>query len=70
MSLANYPNDATPEEVAAYNHGHAESRRTIRILNQRCLEYELALNKIRRARDQAHAFEIASSALAKHQAAQ
>ena len=68
MSLADYPNDATPEEVAAYNHGHAESRRMLRILAQRCLEYELALNKIRRARDQAHAFEIASSALAKHEA--
>ena len=68
MSLANYPHDATPEEVAAYNHGHNESRRTIRILTQRCLEYELSLNKIRRARDQAHAFEIASNALAKHQA--
>ena len=55
MSLANYPHDATPEEVAAYDHGHNESRRTIRILTQRCLEYELALNKIRRERDQAHA---------------
>jgi hypothetical protein len=68
MSLANYPYDATPEEVTAYNHGHNESRRMLRILAQRCLEYELALNTIRRARDQAHAFEIASNALAKHQA--
>ena len=31
-------------------------------------QLELALNKIRRARDQAHAFEIASDTLAKHQA--
>ena len=68
MTLANYPHDATPEEVAAYNHGSAESRRTIRILNQRCLEYELALNAIRRATTTQRAFEIASSALAKHQA--
>ena len=69
MSLANYPNDATPEEVAAYKLGHAESRRTIRILTQRCIEYELALNAIRRATTTQRAFEIASSALAKHQAA-
>jgi hypothetical protein len=69
MSLANYPHNATPEEVAAYNHGRAESRRTIRILNQRCLEYELALIAIRRATTTQRAFEIASGTLAKHQAA-
>jgi hypothetical protein len=68
VSLADYPNDATPEEVAAYNHGHNESRRTIRILAQRCLEYELALNKIRRATSPSETFVIASNALAKHQA--
>ena len=68
MSLANYPHDATSEEVAAYNHGSAESRRTIRILTQRCLEYELALNKIRRATSPSETFVIASNALAKHQA--
>jgi len=68
VSLANYPNDATPEEVAAYNHGHAESRRMLRILTQRCLEYELALNAIRRATSPSETFVIASNALAKHQA--
>ena len=68
MSLANYPHDATPEEVAAHQHAHNESRRTIRILTQRCLEYELALNKIRRATSPSETFVIASNALAKHQA--
>jgi hypothetical protein len=68
VSLEDYPQNATSEEVAAYNHGHAESRRTIRILTQRCLEYELALNKIRRAKSPSETFVIASNALAKHQA--
>ena len=68
MSLTNWPHDATPEEVAAYKLGQAEARRTLRICTQRVLEYELALNSIRRATDQHHAFNIASNALARHKA--
>jgi hypothetical protein len=66
MSLTNYPHDATPEEVAAYDLGYTQGRRMLRILAQRSLEYELALNAIRRATTTQRAFEIASSALAKH----
>jgi hypothetical protein len=68
VNLEDYLQNATSEEVAAYKLGHAESRRTIRILTQRCIEYEIALNAIRRATTTQRAFEIASSALAKHQA--
>ena len=68
MSLFNYPQNATSEEIVAYQLGKVDATRQIRILTQRCIEYEIALNKIRRAPDKAHAFEIASSALAKHQA--
>ena len=66
MSLANYPHDATPEEVAAYDLGYTQGRRMLRILAQRSLEYELALNAIRRAPDTRTTFEIATRALAKH----
>jgi hypothetical protein len=66
MSLANYPHDATPEEVAAYKFGKAEATKQIRICAQRVLEYELALNAIRRAPDTRTTFEIATRALAKH----
>ena len=68
MSLNNWPHDATPEEAAAYKLGKNESARQIRICAQRVIEYELALNSIRRATDQHHAFNIASNALARHKA--
>lgn len=66
MSLLNFPDDATPEEMQAYKLGKHEAHRQIRICAQRVLEYELALNKIRRAPDTRTTFEIATRALAKH----
>ena len=68
MSLINWPHDATPEESAAYKLGKNESARQIRICAQRVIEYELALNTIRRSTDTKLTFEIASNALARHKA--
>ena len=63
MSLLNYPNDATPEEVAAYKLGKHEALVQISQLSRRVVAYEIALSKIKRATDVRTTFEISATAL-------
>ena len=63
MSLIDYPNDATPEEMLAYRLGKEEARVQISQLSRRVVAYEIALSRIKRATDIRTTFEISATAL-------
>lgn len=69
MSLIDFPHSATPEEMDAYKLGKREAAKQLRICAQQVLEYELALNQVRRCATAREAFETATRALARHKAA-
>lgn len=69
MSLVDYPHSATPEEVEAYKLGKSEAAKQLRICAQQVIEYEIALNQVRRCTTALEAFETATRALARHKAA-
>ena len=68
MSLLNFPDEATPEEMEAYRLGKLEARIALKRLASQVLAYEIALNKIRRASDTQTTFDISSTTLAIYRA--
>ena len=68
MSLLNFPDEATPEEMEAYRLGKIEARIALKRLASQVLAYEIALNKIRRASDTQTTFDISSTTLAIYRA--
>jgi hypothetical protein len=68
VSLLNFPDEATPEEMEAYRLGKIEARIALKRLASQVLAYEIALNKIRRASDTQTTFDISSTTLAIYRA--
>lgn len=68
MSLLNFPDEATPEEMEAYRLGKLEARVQLKRLSSQVLAYEIALNKIRRAATTQEAFNLSSTTLAMYKA--
>jgi hypothetical protein len=68
VSLLNFPDEATPEEMEAYRLGKLEARIALKRLASQVLAYEIALNKIRRASDTQTTFDISSTTLAIYRA--
>ena len=69
MSLFNFPDDATPEEMEAYRLGKLEARIQLKRLASQVVAYEVALNKIKRATTTRETFEISSTILATYKGA-